>query len=261
MRTLIFLTLFTAQGLAFAHPHPRIELAEQALAGNAEAIERYLELCDDRAAEFFIVGQAFLAAGNVGRALEMLEVSARKGYRPALWAIAQHHVDSHDWDHGYAWGRLSMLVAQHDADGEIAEDEWPMQWSWQLTQRAARNLRENEFPDADAMTERVAAEWYPILTADHDEPETASFPRFVRRGPPTYPREFLQSREAGWSVVLLDFEPEGSVRRVVPVGESHREFADHAMRAIEDWAVDPRSVDDWAPESARLQIIEFNLEN
>lgn len=244
---------------ALAHADTRLETVERALTGDVEAAEQLLEAERAHPWSQLVAAQAFRAAGEDARAVELLQAALHEGDRNALWSLVVHHVERRNWIEAYAWGRLAMLVENHDRDGEIDEDAWPMQWTWQFTQRAARNLRESEFERADRRTQTVVERWYVLLTAD-SERDVRAAPGFVERRPPTYPRDEAYARETGWSLLMFDFNDDGTVNRIVPLAQTHRAFAERATAAVEDWVVDLTTVEPGNPDRSFIQMVEFSLE-
>lgn len=259
MRIFLLLALLLATGPTIG-AHPSFDRAERALNGDLDAAERMLAEHPDNDSIRVVAAASFLGAGEDGRALEHLEYAMRNGSRLALWTRVVHHIEHGEWIEGYAWGRLAMLVEKHDRESEIDDEAWPMEWTWQFTQRAARNLREAEFPAADRRTEAVVGAWYEHLTAERDVAHDDA-PVFVKRRAPVYPRDEAYARETGWSFLMLTFATDGTVSRVVPVVHTHRGFAERAAAALEDWVIDPSSVsiDDFG--RLFVQTVEFNLEN
>ena len=240
--------------------HPSFELAERALNGDLDTTEQLLAEHPDSDSVRIIAAQALRAAGDDDRALALLDDAMRQGSRRALWTRVVHHIERHEWIEGYAWGRLAMLIEKHDRESEIDDDAWPLEWTWQFTQRAARNLREAEFPEADRRTEAVVGEWYARLAAEQDI-GSVDAPVFVDRRAPVYPRDQAYSRETGWSFLMMTFASDGTVERVLPIVQTHQAFAKRAAAAMEHWAIEPSSMDPEDFDRFFTQTVEFSLEN
>lgn len=257
---LLVLSLVSAIGM----PLPSIaddstfDLAEQALDGDLESAARLLELRGGSDPMRLVAAVAHRTARDDARALELIEAAMENGYLPALWLRVVHHVERHEWIDAYAWGRLAMLVRKHEAEDEIDEDAWPMEWTWQFTQQAARNLCEDQFPQADRRTEDVVGRWYADLTAERADREYAS-PVFEKRRAPTFPRDEAYARETGWSLLLAEFTADGKASRVLPIAETHRAFSERAEAALGDWVIDPTSMDEGDLPGSFVQLVEFGL--
>ena len=170
MRTVVVGLLLAS--VSVCHAHPPFDLAQRALAGDPHAINELVEAHGGNDPTRIIAARGFRTAGEDDRAFELLEEAMRNGSRAALWTRVVHHIERHDWIEGYAWGRLAMLVEKNDAqvrDDTIEDGDWPMEWSWQFTQRAARNLRETDFPAADRRTEELVRDWYELLIAPREK--------------------------------------------------------------------------------------------
>jgi len=258
MRIVLLFLLLSWSGLAAAKVS--FELAERALQGDLDAAEQLLDQHRDNNSVRIIAASALQTSGAHGRALALLEDAMRNGSRTALWARVVHHIEQREWIEGYAWGRLAMLIEKHDHDSEIDEEAWPLEWTWQFTQRAARNLRESEFPEADRQTEAIVGQWYGPLTAERDF-DPADAPVFLERRAPIYPRDEAYARETGWSLLMLQFERDGTVSRVMPIVQTHRDFGQRAAAALEDWVIDPSSLEADDFDRMFMQTVEFSLEN
>lgn len=259
MRTALFGLLLATSSAC--HAHPPFDLAQRALAGDLDAVHELARNHGDSSPTKILAAQGYRAAGDDARAIKLLEDAMRNGSQTALWARVVHHIEGHDWIEGYAWGRLAMLVEKHRAqarDEAITDDGWPMQWSWQFTQRAARNLRDADFPIADQRTEQVVQAWYELLTESREQRQDRA-PSFVERRAPTYPRAQAQSRETGWTFLMLRFDSSGEVVEVLPVVHTHETFAERANAAVEDWIIEPSSLESNDFDRAFFQTVEFSL--
>ncbi len=263
---LLALTLASAIGIPLPSfgGESTLDLAERALDGDLDSAARLLERHDSSEPMRLVAAIAHRETRDDVRALELMETAMENGYLPALWLRVVHHVERHDWIDAYAWGRLAMLVRKYEAeeerDEEIDEEAWPMEWTWQFTQQAARNLREEQFPQADRRTEEVVARWYAALTTDTPDREYSG-PAFKKRRAPTYPRDEAYSRETGWSLLMMQFEADGEVARVLPIAQTHRAFSERAEAALEHWEIDSSTLDEGDLDRGFVQLVEFGLRN
>ncbi|MBY6204095.1 hypothetical protein [Halomonas denitrificans] len=259
---LLAFTLVTAIGssLPSLAGESTLDLAERALDGDLDSAARLLERHDSSEPMRLVAAIAHRKTRDDARALELMEEAMANGYLPALWVRVVHHVERHEWIEAYAWGRLAMLVRKHEAEDEIDEDAWPMEWTWQFTQQAARNLREEQFPLADRRTEDVVARWYADLTTDRADREYSG-PAFEKRRAPTYPRDEAHSRETGWSLLMMQFEADGDVARVLPIAQTHPAFSERAEAALEHWVIDSSTLDEGDLDRGFVQLVEFGLRN
>ena len=58
---------------------------------------------------------------------------------------------------------------------------------------------------------------------------------------------------------MLRFDPDGEVAEVLPIVHTHRSFAERAGDAVEDWVIEPSSLDPDDFDRAFVQTVEFSL--
>lgn len=264
MRSLLILLFLIATSQAAAHS--RIDTIELALAGDLEALDRYLEDShDDLPAasvasgwDWLIRGFALRAAGRMNDAVEVWEQAAAEGERIAVRVLAWHHVDQERWIDAYGWSQLAMEVTALEQD--LNRNQLGGQWARYNAVLAAEGLDPSDYEAAEAYTGSLIETYGPSLAADPSRENQERYPGFepVKRTAPSYPASLARRGTPGWAYTVFEVDEEGRVGRAVSLAATDPDFARAARRAIRNWRFETGDVEEF-PIVSR-QLIDFSLD-